>query len=164
MSKKKVSFRKLATSITGFSTPIFGVSWTPPKDKRDIVRDLVTFLEDRRALFEDYCREFGPWVNESVLEMRKELTGALRRCADDPELAGPLRAMRAACRKFLGDADPNAKRIQRPYRHEPAIWTALGELRGAFGVHLCRLCVSYGVDVEAELATIFPKSDEETTD
>ncbi len=159
----KISFKKIAQTITGVSTPVFGVSWNPPEDKRDIVRDVVTFLEDKRALYYEYYREYGPWVNDSVLAMRAELTAALKRCADDQELAGPLRALRAACRKFLDKMDPNARRIHHPYHHEPAIWTALGEMRGVFGVHLSRLCVAYGVDVEPELATIFPKPDEETT-
>ena len=161
MATKKVPFKKLARTITGISTPIFGVSWNPPEDKRDVVRDLVTFLEDRRALFQEYCREYGPWVIDSVLEMRKELTAALKRCADDADLAGTLRAMRAACRKFLDQMDPSGQRIHRPFGYEPAMWTALGELRALFGLHLARLSVAYGVDVEPELASIFPKPDTE---
>jgi len=158
---KKIGYRKLAHRITGFSTSIVGVSWNPPEDKRDIARDLVTSLEDKRSLYYEYDREHGPWVNQSVLDMRRELTEAIKRCADDPELADPLRAMRGACKKFLDETDPNARRIHHPYRDEPAMWTALGELRALFGLHLSRLCVAYGVDIEPELATIFPASDED---
>ena len=50
MAKKRVPFSKVAKAITGISTPIFGVSWNPPEAKRDVVRDLGTFLEDRRYI------------------------------------------------------------------------------------------------------------------
>lgn len=161
MGKRKVSFKKVAGSITGISTPIFGVSWNPPKDKRDVVRDLVTYLEDRRALYQDYHMEYGPWVINSVLEMRTELTSALKRCGDEAEMSQPLRAMRAACRKFLDEMNGPSKRIHQPYAREPFMWSALGELRGVFGLHLARLCVAYGINVEPEIASIFPAQDKD---
>lgn len=39
--------------------------------------------------------------------------------------------------------------------------TALGELRGFFGVHVARLAVQHGLDVEDDLAAILPAADEE---
>lgn len=162
--KKKVAYKRAARSITGISTPFFGVSWNPPDDKRRIVRDLVTFMEDRRALFEDYSREYGPWVIDSVSQMRDELTATIRRCGEDPDIEAPVRAMRAACRKYLNEVDPSTKRIHQPYRLEPLLWAALGELRGIFGLHLARLCVAFGVDVEPELAAIFPQEIEDSDD
>jgi hypothetical protein len=47
----KTTFKKIAKSLTGISTPVFGVSWTPPESDREVVRKLVVFLEDRRALY-----------------------------------------------------------------------------------------------------------------
>jgi hypothetical protein len=67
--------------------------------------------------------------------------------------------MRSACRKFLDRmAYPGSPR-RNMYPHEALMWQALGELRGMFGLHLARLCAAYGVDVEPELATIFPDAD-----
>jgi len=160
MPQKRIPFKQIALSITGFSTPVLGVSWNPPQDKRDIVRRLVTFLEDRRALFQPYDMEYGPWVTGSVLEMRRELTETLKGCPEDAELVEPLKAMRAACRKYLDETDPHGQRIRHPYFHEFMFAQALGELRGVFGLHLARLCVAYGIDVEEELASIFPAADE----
>lgn len=40
--------------------------------------------------------------------------------------------------------------------------SALGELRGNFGVHLAFIAVKYGIDVEEQLAAIFPAADEAT--
>ena len=161
MGNKRVAFKKFARGLTGFSTPIFGVSWNPPADKREIVSQLVTFLEDRRALYQPYHLEHGPWVSESILEIRRELTSALKNCPDDAELVEPLRAMRAACRKYLDTTDPHARRVHNPYGGEMMFASALGELRGLFGLHLARLCVAFGIDVEEELASMFPIADQE---
>jgi len=162
MSKKnRIPFADIARRITGISTPVFGVSWNPPEDKRENVRRLVAFLEDRRALYADFPVEYGPWVETSVLEMRAELTDVLKTCSADEELAGPIRAMRAACRKFLDEMGHPGHFRRMIYPHEAAMWHSLGEMRAIFGLHLARLCSAYGVDVEPELASIFPKADEE---
>lgn len=160
MKKKKLLFKDLARSLTGFSTPVFGISWNPTEDRRKIVHGLITFLEDRRALFQDYFMEYGPWIVDSILEIRKQITDTLKLTADDPEIADPLRAMRSACRKFLDKTGAPSARGYRGYMHEAQMWTALGELRGIFGLHLARLCVAYGIDVEPELASIFPIPDD----
>jgi len=156
----KVSFKHAAERITGISTPIFGVSWNPPEDKRDIVRRLIAFLEDRRTLYADYHAEYGPWVEQSVLEMRRELTNLLKGCPEDDALVGPIRAMRAACRKFLDRMGPpeGARRIY--YSREALMWEALGEMRGSFGLHLARLSAAFGIDIEPGLAAILPVPDE----
>ena len=162
MAKKKaVSFKKIARSVTGISTPIFGVSWTPPKDERKIVQKLVVLLEDRRALYYEQHMEYSPWVTESVLEIRKELTDALQQCDEESEMVGPIRAMRAACRKYLDKMGHPGQLIRGPWPREILMWEALGELRGVFGVHLARLCTAYGIDVAPELASIFPASEDE---
>jgi len=161
MQKRKVSFKDVALSVTGFSTPFFGVSWNPPPNKRKIARHLITFLEDRRALYQPYDLEHGPWVTESILEIRHELTDILKSCPQDDDLVEPLRAMRAACRKYLDATDPHARRIHHPYGGDFLYASALGELRGVFGLHLARVCVAYGIDVEEELASMFPVVDSE---
>ena len=157
---RKLSFKHAAERITGISTPIFGVSWNPPEDKRDIVRGLIAFLEDRRALYADHHAEYGPWVEQSVLEMRRELTRILQACPEDDALLGPIRGMRSACRKFLDQMGPPAESRRVYYPRETAMWEALGELRGGFGLHIARLCAAFGVDIEPDLAVILPAADE----
>ena len=161
--RHRVPFSDIARSITGISTPIFGVSWTPPENTRDIVRRLVAFLEDRRALYAEYRMEYGPWVNESVIQIRSELTRVLQASPEETNLTEPIRAMRAACRKFLNDMGHPGKLGQTiaPYRPQDVMYVALGELRAIFGLHLARLCAAYGVDVEPELAWVLPEPDED---
>jgi hypothetical protein len=161
MKTRKSSVTKVARALTGISTPIFGVSWNPPKDRQEIARRFVTFLEDRRALYQPYHMENGSWVTDSILEIRRELTKTIQDCPQEAQLVEPLRAMRAACRKYLDETDPRSRRIHNPYGGDLLFASALGELRGVFGLHLARLCVAYGIDVEDELASIFPVADDE---
>jgi hypothetical protein len=150
----KVKYKQIAKSLTGFSTPFFGVSWTPPETDRDVVRKLITFLEDRRALYNPYNIETPMFVDQSLLEIRIELTGTLQRIGDNPDISPNLRAMRAACRKYLnevGDTD-------RPKFHyrEFESFAALGELRAVFGIHIAQLAVKYGIVLKKNLLQFYP--------
>ena len=98
---KKIPFAGLAKHITGFSTPIFGLSWKPPEPEREKIRQLIVFLEDRRALYNPYNMETVRWVHESVLKIREELTNTLQQLAEESEAASSLRAMRAGCPQYL---------------------------------------------------------------
>ncbi len=158
MSKgRPIPFADIARRITGISTPVFGVSWNPPESTRDVVQRLVAFLEDRRALYAEYHMEYGPWVEKSVLDIRRELTDILQDCPEDEHLTGPMRAMRGACRKFLDQmGHPGSASRHRFLPYEASMWEALGQLRAIFGLYLARLCAAFGVDAEPDLATIFP--------
>jgi len=159
MRQTRLKFSELTTRLTGFSTPVFGMSWTPPVNECNVAKRLVVFLEDRRVLFADYCMEYGPWVDQSVLEIRKELTELLSACPESQTLGGAIRAMRAACRKFLDTSNTAAR--GRFHFLEPERWQALGELRAVIGLHLARLCLAYGIDLEPQLASILPAQDNE---
>lgn len=165
MSKKRrIPFADIASQPTGISTLVFGMSWNPPEDKRETVRRLVAFLEDCRVLCTDFQMEYGPRVEKSILEMRAELTEVLKICSNDEELTGPIRAMHAACRKFLDELGHPGSPRQMLSPHEAAMWHSLGEMWTIFGLHLARLCFAYGVDVEPELASIFSRADKEVTE
>jgi hypothetical protein len=100
-----------------------------------------------------------------VLEVRRYLTSEIQQLSNG-ELCSSLRAMRAACRKFL-DAIDDRDGIVIRYGHHHGHWAswrfggALGELRGVFGVHIARLAAQNGIDVEDDLARILPGSDDE---
>jgi len=82
------------------------------------------------------------------------------------ELEMDLRALRAACRKFL-DKTQNDNIEMRYLRHpydNVSSWifiSGLGELRGVFGIHIAKIGVSYGLDIEKELSSIIPIVDED---
>jgi hypothetical protein len=153
----KIKYKQIAKSLTGISTPFFGVSWNPPETDRDVVRKLITFLEDHRALYNPYDIETPIFVSHSLLEVRKELTNILQRIGDNPDISPHLRAMRAACRKYLNEVGDHW--IPRHNFRDFEVFSALGELRAVFGIHVAQLAVKYGIDVEKELASILPIED-----
>jgi hypothetical protein len=156
----KMDFKKIAKSLTGFSTPVFGISWNPPESDRGVARKLITFLEDRRALYNPYSRENPEWVIESVLEIRKRLTDTLETLNENSDISPHLRAMRAACRKFMNETE-NPKTYHHYSRNLEKFFTALGEMRAILGIHIAQLCVKFGIDIEGDLATILPIEDKE---
>lgn len=162
-------FKEIASRFTGFSTPVFGVSWEPPEPDVAIARHVVAFLEDRRVLYEPSEMEIPEHCVTSVLEIRHFLTQEIGRLADGSDLTRSLRAMRAACRKFLdvmGPPDGEIALHGGQWGHW-ASWrfaSALGEMRGVFGLHLARIATEYGLDVEDDLARILPGSDTDTAD
>ena len=157
----KLKGKQLAKRLTGISTPIGGISWTPPVDERDIAKQLLVYLEDRRALFMPYDMEVGPYVLDSILEIRQRLTEDLEKVSRSSVLGESLSAMRASCRKFLTETQRDPK-SRRHYRMEGIIWQALGELRAICGLHIARIACAYDLTVEEQLMPILPEeSDKE---
>ena len=159
-----MNFREIATRLTGISCPVFGVSWNPPEAERTVARRVIAYLEDRRVLYNPGELEVPEHCVESVLEMRRYLTQELQHLDPKQEIAANLMAMRGSCRKFLDGVEVNHPRWH--FAHAGlggyAAWvfiSALGELRGVFGIHLARLAASYGLDVEDDLAAILPGRD-----
>ena len=106
--KGRIAAKSLAHRLTGFSLPFSGVQWTPPADEREIVRGLLTALEDRRVLFVPHHLEVVSHVTSSVLQIREILTKTLQALPETSRAAGSIRAMRAACRRFLEEPAPEA--------------------------------------------------------
>jgi len=155
-------FKEIAGRLTGFSFPIFGVSWNPPEPEIKTARRVISFLEDRRVLYSPYELEVPDHCVQSIVEIRHFLTGEIGTLSES-ELAATLRAMRAACRKFLDSVHAN-RPPGRPYGYF-SDWTfnsGLGELRGVFGIHLAKIAAQHGLDIEDDLATILPAIAEET--
>lgn len=101
---------------------------------------------------------------QSVVEIRQFLTSELGKSELSDMLSANLRAMRAACRKFLSRIQTKDREIVLYANHQGhwASWIfmdALGQLRAEFGIHLAQLAVRHGLDVENELASIFPGED-----
>lgn len=155
---------EIVARLTGFSTPVFGVSWNPPEAEATAAKRIIAYLEDRRVLYDPTDMELPRYCVESVLEIRRFLTEELGKLDPHEPLAQNLQAMRAACRKFL--AAVNSERgphgfIEDPvqYRWSLGSWTflsALGDLRTIIGLHVAMIAVRNGLDVEDDLATILP--------
>lgn len=133
--------------------------WVPTE--QDVAKEIVKELENRRVLYNDYAFEIPEQVVQSVLEMREFFHRKLIDTRQDGALANRLRAMRAACRKFLDTAGDGVGRviIQDSFHGGPRSWaffSALGELRSTIGLNLGLMLAAYKLTVEPELARILP--------
>ena len=99
--KKLLKYTDIAKRVNGIQIPVFGIQWVPTEPERKIVRDVITFLEDRRVLFNPCAWEMPDEVIESTLRIREALTDAIARLGKDSKAAPAMRAMRAACREYL---------------------------------------------------------------
>jgi len=161
-----MKFKEITSRLTGISCPIFGISWNPPQPEVAVARRIITTLEDRRVLFSPSEVEVPPHCVQSVIEIRHFLTAELCNCSTSDALSAHIRAMRAACRKFL-DRVQGQDREVIPFANQHGHWAswvfmdALGQMRGEFGIHIAQLAVRYGLDIEKDLATIIPEKDNE---
>ena len=158
-----MNYREILARLNGFSTPVFGVSWNPPVPEITVAKRVVVFLENRRVLYNVYELEVPDHCVRSVIEIRHFLTEILGQLTDQQKLAVNLRAMRAACIKFLDVVQENRNRliIRDSFDNGPRSWTffsGLGDLRTTIGLHLGILVVMYGLErpIDGELASILP--------
>jgi hypothetical protein len=161
-----LQFSEIPGRPNGVSTPIGGVSWTPPEFDVAVARRVLVFLEDRRVLYWPFEAETPEDCVASVLEMRRFLTEQLAVGGIGDDLRGPLRGMRAACRKFLEDTERDAAKHLGWGTHWPSgpgAWVfnqAIGEIGGVVGVHVAQIAVRYGFGVPETLDVIVPASDD----
>jgi hypothetical protein len=165
-----------AYRLRGISIPIGGISWDPPELDVTAARRVLTFLEDRRVLYDPARAEFTEYCITSVLEIRRFLTETLAGQERGEELTTHLKAMRGAGRRFLSWFGPNQpdprsmsqiapplpddpsqydlRGSERQGFYDPILNQALGELRAAFGFHIAQIAVKYGFDLEDDLAQL----------
>ena len=155
-----MKFSEILSKLTGVSCPIFGISWNPPVLERTIAREVIVFLEPRRVLYSAYDYESVLPCITAVTKIKNYLTSELQEAGEKSEISSYIRAMRNACNKFLSKCSDD-KRFRRYACNAGNIdnWiftSAIGELRGVFGVMLGQIVKAYGLDIEDDLAKIIP--------
>ena len=163
-----MKFSEIANRLTGISTPFGGASWQPAEMEIAAGRRVIAFLEDRRVLYEPSEMEVPSHCVHSVIEIRHRLSDELGKLDSSSELAASLRAMRAACRKFLErvgtDGRDGVHHANGWGFHSWTFGSALGELRGTFGIHVAKIAAAFKLDVEDRLASILPANADADTD
>jgi len=157
--KIKLKGRELDTRLTGILTPMGGISWKPPVDERDKARRLLLYLAGQRALHYPYDREIGTFIVQSILDTSERLTRDIEALSTDSFLERILRAMQAACRKFLDENQSPISGYGGPYQAQ--LYCTLGELRALFGIHIARIAFTYDLEVDACLGDILPPEAEQ---
>ncbi|MER6525219.1 DUF6650 family protein [Streptomyces sp. NPDC001508] len=149
--------------IKGFSTPLGGVDWDLPTPQRAVARKVIVYLEDRRVLTRTRIGMIAVEEREhclaSVQEIRETLTQILMEPETGDELAESLRAMRAACRRFLNIVGSDHSGWNHDHIDDATFGAALGELRAVFGIQIGIIAARYKIDLPEELVAILPASD-----
>jgi hypothetical protein len=157
--------KEILSRLTGLNLGPLGAQWNPPEPEVFKARRILTQLEDRRVLYNPSSLEIPQHCVESVIEIRRLITSELGGLNDRSPLSNSLRAMRAACRKFLDHIQTSDRNLV-PHGWDHGHWAswdfnaALGELRGVFGVHVAQIAALYRLDIEQGLASILPGLDE----
>lgn len=150
--------KRFANRITSVSCPIAGIQWTPSTLECQTAEAVMAFLAQRRVFYNilDEERATACWF--SVNQIRQELTKHCQVHGPRTELGKILRAMNRDCRKFVSALEKHrlldgqgAYVINRSLKDQAII-----QLRLAFGRHVARMVLTYGIDVEDELAIIIP--------
>jgi hypothetical protein len=150
-----MEYKKILKNITGISTPVFGIQWNPPVVESDVAREVIAFLEDRRVLYAPEEREGASYCRQSVEQIRQVLTDKMPLLRNG-EVNKLFRALRTQCRRFCDEIGaPTFPKLARPVQ-ESILKRELENLRLVAGKVVGALSVSYGIDVEDELASIIP--------
>ena len=156
--KIKLKGREMAARLTGILAPMGGISWKPPADERNKARRLLVYLAGQRALHYPYDKEIGTFIVQSILDTSERLTRDIEALSIDSLLRKILRAMQAACRKFLDENQSPSAGYGWPY--EAQLHCTLGELRALFGIHIARIACAYDLEVDVCLGGVLPPEPE----
>ncbi|WP_125805257.1 DUF6650 family protein [Actinoplanes sp. ATCC 53533] len=149
----------MSKRLTGIQIPPgWGASWETIEGDKEVARKVITFLEDRRLLFgtRHWGQEDGFSCVRSALTIRSMLSEQLSRASPGKTLEQHLRAMRAACRRFVDEAGHEAEGFVNPMHFGAAI----GDLRTSVGYSIAAIADHFQIPVEEELATILPPEDD----
>lgn len=153
---------KSARRITGISIPFGGLQWADPgPSDGEIVRNFILFLEDRRVLYNSMYLEEPSQVDNSVHQIREQCTKTLQSLREGVFAFAPIRAIRAAGRRFLDDKNMQFQHIERHHWREPrgasaGFFAALGAYRATVGQQVAFLAAHYDLDIEGDLALALP--------
>ena len=158
MGRGPKALRGTKIKFKGASALGFGASWDISNADRDGVRGILTFLEDRRVLYIAQNLEVTGEVERSVHDIRMQCTQALTAISERSAARRHIRAIRAACRRFLEEPRPEYRNLV-PHHFgrfvdEASFFTALGELRASVGAEIAALAAYYEIEIEPELASI----------
>ncbi len=161
MNKLQLTYQEIKSRLTGFSIPIFGISWQPDESEINIAKRIIVELEDRRILYSPYELEVPRYCINSILDIRKILTSEISKLKQNSELYNNLQLLRAACRKFLDDIHQIEREIDHYSVNGWIFLSAIGELRGVFGIGIAKIAVSYGLNITGDLVKILPIIDDD---
>ena len=130
--------------------PAGPIGVTLPEAERAVIRMLITRLGDRRLLSALECKVPRGDMIESCNTIRANVTSALEALTDRSESRQYLIEIRIACHNFQKFLEEHLRGEE--YLGEVELFFAeLGELRGATGRCLARVCRINEIDIDRDL-------------
>ncbi|WP_291317406.1 hypothetical protein [Desulfuromonas sp.] len=103
-----ISFQKILQRITGISTPLGGISWSPPVNEIAVAERVVTMCEDRRVITPRFA-QLNPITPlraiSSIQEIREILTREMVELSRGSELFEILTQFRTSCTECLSELE-----------------------------------------------------------
>jgi hypothetical protein len=153
-----------ARKITGISGPFGGVQWADPgPSDHERVRHFLVELEDRSVLYNPDWLEVRSQVDQSIVEIRRICTAALKNFSPTDFATVPIKNIRAACRRYRDESQIAFRHVDLHSRQEDmsaGAFLALGAFRAAVGQEVARLSSHYDIEIEGDLATVMPELDD----
>jgi glycine cleavage system H protein len=100
--------RRRSFRLTGISTPVGGVSWEFSNSEREVVRQLMIFIEDRAVLAPAPPLRDPYRLLRSVDKIAAAATEAIQQLPENSQIAETLRQLRGSCRLGHIDVDGQA--------------------------------------------------------
>jgi hypothetical protein len=136
--------KKGKKTLSSVSAPVTGggLGWTQAPGESEVMHDLFSDVGGLRVLQYPFEAEGEEYVNQSVLNIRKELSTALKRLPKGSASTANVRSMRDACNEYL-QATPGPEGWQqlRPHFRE-----ALSRWRQT--VYEDIKAIAYGLDLD----------------
>lgn len=163
----RIGRREAKRRLTGLTLPTVlgtgggGATWTVEAGDKARASSVLQYLEDRRVLYNLYDVELPDACVMSVREIREYLRGAIREC-QSAELRDPLRAIQAACRQFLTEAEAIDGRYGRRIQvigGGSDSWVfnqAIGSLLARVGTSVAVIVETFDIEIDEHLAQILP--------
>jgi hypothetical protein len=146
---------------TGVSLPAgFGLQWEFVRGDKQVARETIIFLENRRVLWGP--RDIGDEKEcvASAIEIREKLTELITAAKSRGGLQKSLRGMRDACATFATQGGPDAVKFRGLNGNlDNFFGHALRALRTAMGLYILLILDKYHLDIEERLLSILPSGD-----
>lgn len=133
-----------------------GLSWEVDGTERKAARKFLSYLEDRRVLFNAIDLEDRVAAITSIDTIRSKCTDIIAEVDEAAPLSVGLRAIRQACHRF---ADKRQGMVKGQHV-EGDFLIALGEFRATCGIHILAIAQFYEMSVEPGLARVLPGGEE----
>lgn len=121
------------------------------------VAGLIAMLEGNILFKHGMQNEEQERCYRAVGEMRRLVGETLKLLPEDAAAVPLLGAIRAACRKYIDEAEAWDKKAGRRFAMPTfGFYQLLGGLREVVGLYVWRLCDAYDLEVEGRMAAHFP--------